>query len=156
MKGKSTSRKRAISRSPKISTVMRKTSPRKASSSKKPGKRVFVSFDFDKDKTKKNLLVGQSRNKRTPFKISDYSLKEAAPDKRWENKARKKIRRSEKVVVLLGKQTYRSSGVKKEVKIARQEKKPIVQLASDPKAKSVPKAGKRRKWNWDNLNKELR
>jgi len=145
-----------VSRTPARNIASRKTSPKKASSSPKPGKRVFVSFDFDKDKSKKNLLVGQSRNKRTPFKISDYSLKEAAPDKKWENKAREKIRRSDKVVVLLGKQTHRSPGVKKEIKIARQEKKPIIQLASEPKHKSIPNAGKRRKWNWDNLRKELK
>ena len=156
MKSKSTYRKRSVARTPARSTATRRISPKKASSSTKPGKRVFVSFDFDKDKNKKNLLVGQSRNKRTPFKISDYSLKEAAPDKKWENKARNKIKRSDKVVVLLGKQTHRSSGVKREIKIARQEKKPIIQLASDPKHKSVPNAGKRRKWNWDNLRKELK
>ena len=156
MKGKSTRSSRAVSRVSTRSTATKRTSPKKASSSPKPGKRIFVSFDFDKDKNKKNLLVGQSRNKRTPFKISDYSLKEAAPDKKWENKARNKIRRSDKVVVLLGKQTHRSSGVKKEIKIARQEKKPITQLASNPEHKSVPKAGKRRKWNWDNLRKELK
>lgn len=149
MKGKSTRTNRAISRAPKRSTATRRTSP-------KPGKRIFVSFDFDKDKNKKTLLVGQSRNKRTPFKISDYSLKEAAPDKKWEKNARNKIRRSDKVVVLLGKQTHRSPGVKKEIKIARQEKKPIIQLASDPKYKSVSNAGNRRKWNWDNLRKELK
>jgi len=156
MKGKSTHSNRAVSLASTRRTATRRTSPKKASSSPKPGKRIFVSFDFDKDKKGKNLLVGQSRNKRTPFKISDYSLKEAAPDKKWENKARNKIRRSDKVVVLLGKQTHRSSGVKKEIKIARQEKKPIIQLTSDPKYKPVPKAGKRRKWNWDNLRKELK
>ena len=122
----------------------------------KKGKRIFVSFDYDKDKNKKNLLVGQSKNKLTPFKVTDYSLKEAAPDKKWESKARDKIKRSEKVIVILGKQTHRAPGVKKEVKIARQEKKPVIQITTDPKHKSVPNAGKRRKWNWDNLRKELK
>ena len=156
MKGKSTHGSKAVSRTSTIRTAARRTSPKKASSSPKVGKRIFVSFDYDKDKNKKNLLVGQSRNKRTPFKVSDYSLKEAAPKKKWESKARDKIKHSDKVIVLLGKQTHRAPGVKKEVRIARQEKKPITQITSDPKNKSVSKAGKRRKWNWDNLSKELK
>lgn len=33
--------------------------------------RVFISFDFDHDETEKNLLVGQSKNSKTPFSIED-------------------------------------------------------------------------------------
>jgi len=44
-----------------------------------PKKKVFVSFDFDNDKTLKDFIVGQAKNSDSPFEISDHSLKEAAP-----------------------------------------------------------------------------
>ena len=95
-------------------------------------------------------------NKRTPFKVSDWSLKEAAPVKKWESEARGKIKRAQKVIVVLGKETHRAPGVKKEVKIAREERKPVIQITTDPQNKSVPNAGKRLKWNWTNLHKALK
>ncbi len=94
--------KRKPRATPKPKPVKIKSAKRRKSSPSKKGKRIFVSFDYDKDKNKKNLLVAQSKNKRTPFKITDYSLKEAAPDKKWESKARYKIKRSKKVIVVLG------------------------------------------------------
>src|SRR5258708_2119574 len=50
-------------------------------------KRVFVSFDFDNDRGLKDLLVGQSRLSDSPFDIFNHSLKEAAPERTWEDKA---------------------------------------------------------------------
>jgi len=46
-------------------------------------KRVFISFDFDNDKTLKDFIIGQAKNEDSPFEVSDYSLKEAAPEKDW-------------------------------------------------------------------------
>ena len=80
-----------------------------------PKKRVFISFDYDNDLNLKNLLVGQAQLSDSPFEISDWSLKEAAPEKDWEEKALAKIRRSDIVVVIKGNSTYRASGVRKQV-----------------------------------------
>lgn len=44
-----------------------------------PKKRVFVSFDFDNDKTLKDFIVGQSKLPDSPFDVADHSLKEAQP-----------------------------------------------------------------------------
>jgi hypothetical protein len=55
-------------------------------------KRVFISFDYDNDLNLKNLLAGQAKLADSPFEISDWSLKEAAPDKDWEEKAEEKIK----------------------------------------------------------------
>jgi len=121
-------------------------------------KRVFISFDFDNDKTLKDFMVGQARNPDTPFEIVDTSLKEAAPLKTWEEKARAAIRRSELVLVLVGPQTYRAPGVLKEVKMAREEGKPIVQIIGyrDGDYTAVPDAGRLYRWDWDNLKNLLR
>ena len=43
-------------------------------------KKVFISFDFDNDKTLKEFIVGQAKNSDSPFEMSDHSLKEAAPE----------------------------------------------------------------------------
>lgn len=42
-------------------------------------KKVFISFDFDNDKTLKEFIVGQARNPDSPFEIVETSLKEAEP-----------------------------------------------------------------------------
>ena len=52
-------------------------------------KRVFVSFDFDNDKALKVFIIGQARNPDSPFEVADHSLKEAAPEKDWLEKARR-------------------------------------------------------------------
>ena len=68
-------------------------------------KKVFISFDFDNDKTLKDFLIGQAKNSDSPFEVSDHSLKEAAPEKDWLDKATAAIKRSDVVIVMLGPKT---------------------------------------------------
>ncbi len=120
-------------------------------------KRVFVSFDFDNDKVLYDFIVGQSKQSDSPFEISDWSMKEAAPQRNWEDEARAKIKRSDIVIVMVGPKTYQASGVLKEVKIAREEDIPIVQVIGykDGDYTPVPGAGTLYRWNWENLKKLL-
>jgi len=120
-------------------------------------KRVFVCFDFDNDKVLKDFIIGQSRLPDSPFEVIDHSLKEAAPEKNWQIKARAAIKRSDLVIVMVGQSTHRALGVLKEVIIAKEELKPIVQIIGyrDGNYTSVPGAGKLYKWNWDNLKNLL-
>lgn len=119
-------------------------------------KRVFVSFDFDKDKTLKDFLVGQSKKPDSPFTIADWSLKEAQKEREWKAKARAQIKRCNIVVVIAGTQTYRAPGVLAEVEMAREEGVRIVQIKGyqNQTCPRVPNAGTLYKWTWDNL-KEL-
>ena len=118
-------------------------------------KRVFVSFDFDNDKKLKDFVIGQARLPDSPFDVIDHSLKEAAPMKTWEDKARQAIRRSSLVLVMVGPYTYRASGVLKEVAMAREENVRTVQVIGyrDGDYTPVPNAGHLYRWNWDNLKK---
>lgn len=118
-------------------------------------KSVFISFDFDNDKKLKDFIVGQSRLPDSPFEIIDTSLKEAAPMKTWEDKALAAIKRSNIVLVMVGPQTHKASGVLKEVGMARQENIPIVQVIGykDGNYTPVPNAGRLYRWNWENLKK---
>jgi hypothetical protein len=120
-------------------------------------KKVFVSFDFDNDRVLKDFILGQARLADSPFEVVDHSLKEAAPERDWPVKARAAIKRSDLVLVMVGRQTHRAHGVLREVAMAREEGIPIVQIIGyrDGEYTAVPNAGRLYAWNWDNLKRLL-
>ncbi len=115
--------------------------------------RVFVSFDFDNDKVLKDFIVGQSKLNDSPFEISDWSMKEAAPQSNWEVEAKARINRSDIVIVMVGPKTNKAPGVLKEVKMARSLDIPIYQVIGyrNRKYTAVPNAGRLYSWSWNNL-----
>ena len=58
-------------------------------------KRAFFSFDFDEDQSLKNHMVGQMKLTTSPFNGADWSMKEAAPQRNWEQEAESRITRSD-------------------------------------------------------------
>ncbi len=119
-------------------------------------KRAFFSFDFD-DQNLKHHMVGQMKLPESPFVGADWSMKEAAPQRNWEQEAEARISRSDVVVVLVGPKTYRAPGVLKEVAITRRLGKPIVQIIGykDSNPTPVPNAGRLLRWNWPNMTSVL-
>ena len=121
--------------------------------------RVFVSFDFDNDKALKDFIVGQAKLPDSPFEVIDFSLKEAAPEKTWLDKARAAISRADVFIVMLGPRTRNARGVLKEVKIANELQKTKFQVIGYKDGSStwaVPNAGRAYSWSWENLKKLLR
>lgn len=120
-------------------------------------KRAFISFDFDEDQVLKHFFAGQFRLPESPFSAADWSMKEEAPQANWEREAESRISRSDIVIVLVGPKTHRASGVRKEVAIARELRKPIVQIIGykDSHPTPVPNAGRLIRWSWANLKKIL-
>jgi len=120
-------------------------------------KKVFVSFDFDEDRALKEFIIQQARNSDSPFGVIDHSLKEAAPEKSWKDKARIAIKRADLILVMVGPKTFKAPGVLAEIKMAREEGKPIVQIIGykNGNYKAVPNAGRLYNWNWENLKKLL-
>lgn len=120
-------------------------------------KRVFVSFDFDEDRVLKDFIIQQAKNPDSPFNVIDHSLKEAAPERSWKDKARSAIKRSDIVLVMVGPKTHRASGVLAEVAMAREEGTPIVQVIGYKNGDyvAVPNAGRLYRWNWENLKNLL-
>jgi hypothetical protein len=121
-------------------------------------KRVFVSFDFDNDKTLKDFIIGQAKLEDSPFEVADHSLKEAAPEKDWLDKATAAIKRADVFIVMLGPKTKKASGVLKEVKVANELKKPKFQIIGYKDGSSdwaVPDGGRTYSWNWENLKRLL-
>lgn len=121
-------------------------------------KKVFVSFDFDNDKTLKDFIVGQSKLEDSPFEIEDHSLKEAAPEKDWLDKATAAIKRSDVFIIMLGPKTKTAPGVLKEVKVAKDLGKSRFQIIGYKYGSAdwaVPDGGRTYSWNWENLKKLL-
>lgn len=120
--------------------------------------KVFISFDYDNDRSLKDLLVGQAKNEDSPFEISDWSLKEAAPEEDWEERAEEKIKRVNILCVIAGEKTYKANGVLKEIAIAdslNSEDCSIKKFQligySHKECPYVEGAGRRISWTWDNL-----
>ena len=121
-------------------------------------KKVFVSFDFDNDKALKDFIIGQAKLEDSPFEVTDFSLKEEAPEKDWLAKAKIAISRAEVFIVMLGSKTREASGVLKEVNLAIELYKTKFQIIGYKDGSEewvVPNAGRVYRWNWDNLKKLL-
>lgn len=120
-------------------------------------KKVFVSFDFDNDKTLKEFIIGQSKLEDSPFEVTDLSLKEAVAEQDWLEKARRAISKSDVFMIMLGSKTRFASGVLKEVKIANELEKTKFQIFHKGGTEdwAVPNAGRAYLWDWGNLKKLL-
>lgn len=120
--------------------------------------KVFVSFDFDNDKTLRDFIIGQAKLPDSPFDVSDQSLKEAAPERDWEAKAKAAISRADKFIVMLGPKTRSAPGVKKEVAMAKELGKPrfqVIGYKNGTEDWAVVDGGRTYSWNWENLKKLL-
>lgn len=120
--------------------------------------KVFVSFDFDNDKALKEFIIGQAKNSDSPFEISDYSLKEAKPEKDWLDHAKLAIARADVFMIMLGSKTKNASGVLEELNVAIEKDKKKFQIIGYKDGTSdwsVPGGGRTYNWNWENLKKLL-
>ena len=116
--------------------------------------KVFLSYDYEHDLDMKDNLIAQSKRQDSPFSINDLSLSEKISD--WQQKARTSIQACDIFVVLLGDYTHQASGVRREVKIARQIDKRRFQLRErGTQPKPLEGAGTVVAWKWKNLKKYL-
>src|SRR6266851_1247623 len=118
-------------------------------------KRAFISFDFDHDEDLRTLLAGQAKHPDTPFEIKDRSIKEPLTGD-WKDKVRRRMDNVDVVIVLCGEHTHQATGVRDEVSIAQEKKKPYFMLKgrSDKtclKPTSALATDKLYTWTWDNL-----
>lgn len=117
--------------------------------------RAFVSFDYDHDETLKTFLIGQSKHPDSPFVLADWSIKEHI-DGNWKEKAKRRIRAVDVVIVICGEHTNTATGVSAELKIAQDEEIPYFLLAGYSeknclKPSSALGTDKVYKWTWENL-----
>jgi hypothetical protein len=93
--------------------------------------RAFISFDFDNNETQRMLIVGQSRNSKTPFSVQDWSSKEELVQSQWETVITDKINKCHLMVVLVGRSTYGATGVLREIKMAQAQDIPFFGIYVD-------------------------
>lgn len=84
---------------------------------------VFIAFAIE-DETQRDFLKGQSLHPRAPFEFIDISVKQPY-DKDWKDRVRTRIKRSDGVIVLVSKNSAKSSGQQWEIECAKEEKKRI-------------------------------
>ena len=119
--------------------------------------KVFLSFEFDKDKQLYNDFYTQVSRGDSCHEIENYSLNEPyRPHDDWLKKARTQISRSDIVIVVIGEDTHNAPGVKKELTIANQQGKPIFQIRPQSRASgAVPGAGEMIPWDWEKINAKI-
>ena len=115
--------------------------------------RVFVSFEYDKDKELHGSFFGQGKDN-SCYALRDYSLQEAYhPAEDWVEKAENQIRKSDIVIVIVRQDTHNAPGVLEEVRIANELGKPIFQLIpQDGNYGRVCGAGELIEWKWKEID----
>lgn len=118
--------------------------------------RVFISFDYDNNKTDKDLFAGQAKNSRTPFSIEDWSSKTHLPQREWEVLIEKKINKCNLLIVLVGKKTGSATGVVKEIAFAKNNNLPVFGVyidgvGSNTDLPSGLSRGRVCAWTWNNV-----
>ena len=124
--------------------------------SAKKRRSVFLSFEFERDAERRGTFIGQAKDL-CEFAIRDKSLPSAQHDATWRQKAKERIGDSEVVIVLLGPDTHNAPGVKDELSLAGELRRPVVQLMPQNKNYGlVAKHGAVCENRWETINRMLR
>ena len=116
---------------------------------------VYLSFEFHRDAQRRSTFLGQARQL-CDFALKDCSLPEAVHSSRWRREASQRIKSSDVVIVLLGPDTHNAPGVSDEVNLARQWKRPIVQLLPQKHNYGQLHGMPYIRYKWKNINACLR
>jgi len=115
--------------------------------------RIFISFAGE-DAYARDFLVGQARNKRSPFSFVDMSVKEPF-DERWKTQCRTKIKGCDGVIALLSPHTWRATGARWEMWCANDEGIRIlgIHISKDNKGAIPPELRGKTviEWTWDGI-----
>ncbi|USJ00815.1 TIR domain-containing protein [Xanthomonas prunicola] len=110
---------------------------------------VFVAFAIE-DVALRDMIKGQSLNTKSPFEYVDMSVKEAY-DEEWKKKVRTRIRRSDGVLVIVTKNSLKSTGQKWEIACAAEEKKPVKGIWGYKDDQTKLEGVSIMTWTWPNI-----
>ncbi len=110
---------------------------------------VFVAFAIE-DERQRDFLKGQSLNTKSPFDYIDMSVKESY-DENWKERVRTRIRRSDGVIVLVSKNSLKSSGQKWEIGCAKEERKKVLGIWAYTNDQTQLDGVNIKTWTWDNI-----
>lgn len=117
-------------------------------------KKVFISFAIE-DSEYRDYLVGQAKNKRSPFEFIDMSVKKKWKESEWQKKCRTKIKRCDGMIALISKNTHKAGGARWEMKCAREEGVKLAGMHIKKNEKgAIPPELQGKKvmiWSWENL-----
>ncbi|MDE1550025.1 TIR domain-containing protein [Jeotgalibaca caeni] len=112
-------------------------------------KTIFIAFSME-DKIQRDFLKGQSLNTNSPFEYIDMSVKEAY-DTEWKKHVRTRIRRSDGVIVLVSKNSLKSSGQKWEILCSKEERKKILGIWAYSGDRTNIEGLNTKVWTWENI-----
>lgn len=116
--------------------------------------RIFTSFAIE-DANLRTMLVGQGRNKKTPFEFVDMSVKEPW-DSAWKTNCRTKIKGCDGVIGIITNNTAKATGQLWELQCAYDEGIPVLLIyGNDDRPSNLPDPVKGRRinlWAWDNIS----
>lgn len=117
-------------------------------------KRIFISFAIE-DEDLRTMLVGQARNKQSPFEFVDMSVKKPW-DSEWKKNCRTKIKGCDGMIIIVTSKTKNAAGQLWEVLCAKEEKIPRKGIwgYSDDKPKYLPEelnGVQIVNWTWENI-----
>jgi hypothetical protein len=120
--------------------------------------RTFISFAAE-DKKYRDFLVGQAKNTDSPIEIADWSVQEPF-DEKWKTQCRQRIKKTQLMIMLVGKQTYKAEGACWEVNTAKEEGIPVfgIHINKDDKG-TIPKellGSPVIEWTWDGIANMVR
>lgn len=119
-------------------------------------RKIFVSFEFDKDKDLRGHFYAQAKPYARRYRIRNCSLREAYETPEWKEKARTAIRGCDAVIVLVGQDTHNAPGVRTEVDMARSFGKPILQVRPHGRAyRGVTGVKDPIPWKWRRIEQWL-
>lgn len=116
--------------------------------------RVFTSFAIE-DANLRTMLVGQGRNKKSPFEFVDMSVKEPW-DSAWKTNCRTKVKGCDGVIGIITNNTPKATGQLWELQCAYDEDIPVLLIyGNDDRPSNLPDPVKGRRinlWTWDNIS----
>lgn len=116
--------------------------------------RIFTSFAIE-DANLRTMLIGQGRNKKTPFEFVDMSVKEPW-DNAWKTNCRTKLKGCDGVIGIITNNSPKATGQLWELQCAYDEGIPVLLIygnADRPSNLPDPVKGRRiNLWTWDNIS----
>ncbi|KAA2223896.1 TIR domain-containing protein [Chryseobacterium sediminis] len=111
---------------------------------------IFIAFAIE-DETQRDFFKGQSLHPRAPFEFIDMSVKQAY-DNDWKEKVRTRIRRSHGIIVLVSKNSLKSTGQKWEIDCAKEEGKKIMGIWAYTDDRTIIPDIVTKEWSDNNIN----
>lgn len=115
-------------------------------------RRIFISFAIE-DEALRTLLVGQARNKKSPFEFVDMSVKEPW-DAKWKTNCRTRIKGCDGLMALISGSTPKADGQLWEIRCAYEEEVPVMFIWVNDERPALPDQLKGRRihqWTWENI-----